>query len=74
MNATIRAHHLGLALPTETARQFSIKVIISLTVVSMATASLIYDEIYFDQSKNSKSISKTKIRRVRRKILSLFAS
>jgi hypothetical protein len=73
MNATIRAHHLGLAVPTETARQFQRKVLLSLTIVSLATASMVYESMNFPihHSKTAKTI-RVKANRAKRRILDLF--
>lgn len=75
MNVTIRAQYLGLSLPRETAKQFSLKLTISLLVISMATASLILEETRPDLWKGQRTIHNTKVkaRRVRTKIKMLFS-
>lgn len=73
MNATIRAHHLGLAVPTETARQFTRKVMISLIIISLSAASMIYESVKYPDyhAKSSKTI-RAKFKRAKRRILDLF--
>lgn len=75
MNATIRAQYLGLSLPRETAKQFSVKLTISLLVISLGTASLILEEIRPDLWKGQRTIHtvKLKARRARTRIKSLFS-
>jgi hypothetical protein len=76
MNATIRAHHLGLAPPVETAGQFKRKVAISLVILSMATFSMIWQDTIPkspERCLGSKNI-KVKARRAKRKIYNLFKS
>lgn len=75
MNAIIRAHHLGLTYHPETARQFSIKIIISLMVVSLGIASLILEETRPDLYRGQRTLhaAKIKAQRASRKIKSLFS-
>lgn len=75
MNATIRAQYLGLSLQRETARQFSLKLSISLLVISLATAMLILEETRPDIFRGQRTlhIAKIKARRASRKIQSIFS-
>jgi hypothetical protein len=74
MNATIRAQHLGLTYHRETARQFSVKFIISLLVISMATAVLILEETRPEimRGQRSLNLAKNKARRAKTKLKSLL--
>ncbi|MFN3802608.1 hypothetical protein [Belliella pelovolcani] len=74
MNATIRYHHLGLTVPTETARQFSIKLTISFTIITLATLCLLWQEVGIFTSKGKTPLTslKNKVGKARRKIENLY--
>jgi hypothetical protein len=74
MNDTIRANHLGLAPPIETARQFQLKVAISLVVISMATTSIIWQDTFLNtpQRCQKNKTFKIKAKRAKRKIQNLL--
>jgi hypothetical protein len=74
MDATIRAHHLGFRIPTETALGFSLKITVSMIILSIATMIMVIDETNPDLLKGKKPSTtiKIKVRRARRKIENLF--
>ncbi|PRY90622.1 hypothetical protein CLW00_101286 [Mongoliibacter ruber] len=74
MNATIRAQHLGFAVPTETAREFTLKFIVSFLMICLISAVMISQEIRPDLWKTEKPSKalRSKVRRARKKTFDLF--